>query len=201
MNNPTYERKVDTTLSDSRERGTYPRVISTASNQSTPLYPISSSTKSRGTERSIISTEDHKHKEYIYSQIESIFWEAKRENFEDGMESKFSQNLISFIREYNQDAIESITLLIVYENVNPEVAGEALRWIGRIEHPDSYGFRRWLLERSIILPSAHVRDGALLGIASMDDKHAIKYLKDAINKEECNDLKEDMIQVLEQLES
>jgi len=172
MNNSTYERKVDTKLPDSK-----------------------------GTDRSIISTEDHQHKEYIYSQIESIFWEAKRENFEDGMESKFSQNLFSFIRKYSQDAVESITSLIVYEKVNPEVAGEALRWIGRIEHPDSYGFRRWLLERSIILPSAHVRDGALLGIASMDDKHAIKYLKDAIDKEECNDLKEDMIQVLEQLES
>ena len=192
---------VDTTLPDSRERRTYLPVISTATNQSTPLYQISSSTEPKEIERSIISTEDHQRKEYIYSQIESIFWEAKRENFEDGMESKFSQNLLSFIRKYSQDAIESITSLIVYEKVNPEVAGEALRWIGRIEHPDSYGFRRWLLERSIILPSARVRDGALLGIASMDDKHAIKYLKDAIDKEKCNDLKEDMIQVLEQLES
>lgn len=198
MNNPTYESKVDTKLPNSR---VHRQVISSASNGSTLLYPISSSTKSKETERSIISTEEHQHKEYINSQIESIFWEAKRENFEDGMESKFSQNLLSFIRKYSQDAVESITSLIVYGKVNSEVAGEALRWIGRIEHPDSYGFRRWLLERSIILPSARVRDGALLGIASMDDKHAIKYLKDAIDKEKYNDLKADMIQVLEQLEN
>jgi len=201
MNNSTYERKVDTKLPDSRDRSNYRQIISTASNQSTPLYPISSSTKSKGTVRSIVSTEYHQHKENIDSICESIFWEAKRENFEDGMKSKFSQNLISFIKKYSRDAIESITCLIVYEKMNPEIAGEALRWIGRIEHPDSYEFRRWLLERSIILPSALVRDGALLGIASMDDKHTIKYLKEAIDKEYCGDLKVDMIQVLEQLES
>ena len=49
-----------------------------------------------------------------------------------------------------------------------------------MQHPESYMFRRWLLERSITLSSPYVKEGALLGIASMDDKHAIKYLQKAI---------------------
>ena len=192
--------KVDTSLSSPYHRGYSPRIFSTASNRSNPLYLVSSVTESKEAPQAITSTESRKNK-YVYPQIESIFWEAKGECFEDGMESKFSRKLISFIRRYKKDAIEAITCLIVYEKVNPEVAGEALRWIGRMEHPESYEFRRWLLERSITLSSISVKEGAILGIASMDDKHAITYLQKTIETESCNELKADMKQVLEQLES
>lgn len=89
----------------------------------------------------------------------------------------------------------------MYERVAPEVGGEALRWLGRIDHAESYEYRRWLLERSLSLSSTRVRDGAILGLASMDDKHAIPYLKRAIEEEQCSELKADMESVLEQLES
>jgi hypothetical protein len=137
----------------------------------------------------------------LYSKVEAIFWAAKREFFEDGTESVFSRQLNSFVREYGNDLMEAITYLIVYERVNPEVAGEALRWLGRIEHSGSYNYRLWLLERSLRLSSARVKDGAILGLASMDDKDAIPYLKVAIEQEQCSELKADMEQVLEQLEN
>ncbi|HEY9669794.1 MAG TPA: HEAT repeat domain-containing protein [Coleofasciculaceae cyanobacterium] len=147
------------------------------------------------------STELHETLNSLYSKIEAIFWAAKGEFFEDGMESELSRQLNSVVKEYSNEAIEAITCLIVYEKVNPEVAGEALRWLGRIEHPETYEYRRWLLERSLTLNSTRVRDGAILGLASMDDKHAIPYLKQAIEREQCAELKVDMEQVLEQLES
>jgi HEAT repeats len=147
------------------------------------------------------STKPHETSNLLSSKIESIFWTAKGEIFEDGMESVFSRKLNSVVKEYGGDAIEIITLLIVYKRVNPEVAGEALRWLGRMEDSESYKFRRWLLERSLRLPSTRVKDGAILGLASMDDKHAIPYLKRAIREEQCTELRADMEQVLEQLES
>lgn len=147
------------------------------------------------------STEIYVPSDALYSKIEAVFWTAKGEFFEDGMESIFSQQLNSFVKRYGNDALEVITGLIVYERVEPEAAGEALRWLGRIDHAESYEYRRWLLERSLSLPFTRVRDGAILGLASMDDKHAIPYLKIAIEKEQYFELKADMESVLKQLES
>lgn len=147
------------------------------------------------------STELYEHSDALYSKIEAIFWSAKGEFFEDGMESTFSQQLNSSVKRYGNEALEAIICLIVYERVDPEVGGEALRWLGRIDHVESYGNRRWLLEKSLSLSSTRVRDGAILGLASMDDKHAIPYLKHAIEEEQCSELKADMKSVLEQLES
>lgn len=147
-----------------------------------------------------VSTEFYEPSDDLYSKIEAIFWTAKGELFEDGMETPFSHQLNSFVQKYSNDGLDAIVCLIIYEKVDPEVAGEALRWLGRIDHRESYEFRRWLLERSLSLSSTRVRDGAILGLASMDDKHAIPYLKDAIEKEQCSELKSDMESVLEQLE-
>ncbi|MEL6927131.1 MAG: HEAT repeat domain-containing protein [Cyanobacteria bacterium J06600_6] len=152
------------------------------------------------TELSETSTELVEASNELYQEIESIFWSAREEFFEDGMESEFSNKLCSTILKYGSDAIEVITLLIVYGKVCPEVASESLRWLGRIEQPESYEFRRWLLERSLTLSSGIARDGAILGLASMDDKHSIPYLKEAIKDEPSAELKQDMEQVLEQLE-
>jgi hypothetical protein len=136
----------------------------------------------------------------LYSKLEALFRAGKEEVFEDGMESSFSKELTMLIRKYGNAAVEVITCLIVYEKVTPEVAGEALRWIGYTEHTESYLYRRWLLERSLSLPSARVQDGATLGLAAMDDRHAIPYLKHAIEQETCAELRDDMEQVVEQLE-
>lgn len=147
------------------------------------------------------STEYYKPSDALYLKTETIFWAAKGEVFEDGMEGAFSRKLSYFVERYSKDALEAITCLIVYEKVDPEIAGEALRWLGRIAHAESYEYRRWLLERSLSLSSTRVRDGAILGLASMDDKHAIPYLRIAIEKEQCSELKADMELVLEQLEN
>jgi hypothetical protein len=146
------------------------------------------------------STEFYEPSDALYSKTEAIFWTAKGEVFEDGMESAFSRKLNYFVKKYSEDALEAITCLIVYEKVDSEIAGEALRWLGRVDHTESYEYRRWLLERSLSLSSTRVRDGAILGLASMDDKHAIPYLRIAIEKEQFSELKADMELVLEQLE-
>ncbi len=137
--------------------------------------------------------------ENIYSEIEALFIAGKEEYFEDGFESDFSRGLVSCIQKYGKDAIEAISCFIVYEKVSPEVASEALRWLGEINHPESYNFRRWLLERSLNCPSSRVRDGAILGLSYLNDPHAITYLEQAIEQEKITELREDMKQILAQL--
>ncbi|MEH1790341.1 HEAT repeat domain-containing protein [Nostoc sp.] len=137
--------------------------------------------------------------EIIYSELENLFINAKDEYFEDGFESDFSKGLVFYIQKYGDNAIETITYFIVYEKVNSEIASEALRWLGEINDPESYNFRRWLLERSLRCSSSRVRDGAILGLSYLNDTHAITYLEQAIEREKITELREDMKQVLAQL--
>src|SRR5262249_31116079 len=112
--------------------------------------------------------------------IKALFREAKEVAFEDGMETEFSKELIRLVKRHGKSAMEVVTALLVNDNFNAEVSSEALRWLGRMDHPSSYRDRLWLLERSLFSPSVLIRDGAALGLASLDDPHAIPYLRQAI---------------------
>jgi hypothetical protein len=90
--------------------------------------------------------------------------------------------------------------LILAKDIDEEVASEALRWLGRMEDTKSYSKRLWLLERGLASPSPIIRDGAALGLASLDDRHAIPYLRLAVEREELDELRFNLGQVLDQLE-
>jgi len=126
---------------------------------------------------------------------------AREELFEDGVESDFSRELVSVIENHGNAAVKALSELILGEEVDAEVASETLRWLGQIEHPETYDFRLWSLEQSLYCSSARVRDGAALGLAFLDDPRAILFLRDAIQRELYPELREDMEQILEQLEN
>ena len=136
----------------------------------------------------------------VMDEIRSLFIAGREEFFEDGMESRFSKGLISTIEKYDDLAIDAISDLILSEKVSPEVASEALRWIGKIEHNATYENRLHLLEQSLKCSSAKVRDGAILGLSFLNDFRAIDSIKEAIQKENIKLLRRNMGQVLEQLE-
>ena len=133
--------------------------------------------------------------------IKTLFQNAQAVNFEDGMESDFSKELVRLVRQYGRLAMEVITTLIVNDNVAAEVTAEALRWLGRMDHLPSHHDRLWLLEKCLFSSSVLVRDGAALGLASLDDPQAIPYLQQAIQREKYPSLRGDLEQVRDQLES
>ncbi len=135
----------------------------------------------------------------IDQEIEGLFQAAKEEAFEDGVETYFSRRLVSLVKKYGDSAMELVSYLIDYEKVNPEVAAEALRWLGSMDHPATYQYRLWLAERSLRCSSSRVRDGAILALAYLDDPHAISPLKQAIERENIEELREDMSQILASL--
>lgn len=132
-------------------------------------------------------------------ELENLFARARGEIFEDGMESEFSRNLVALIEKHQDIAIEALADLIARGHTDSEVASEALRWVGHIENPITHQARLALLEQSLSASSARIRDGALLGLASMDDPRAIRSLERAIDREEVSELRDDMIEILEQL--
>ena len=135
----------------------------------------------------------------LKAELEKMFAHARGEIFEDGMESDFSRNLVALIEQHQEPAIAALAELIAGDEVNAEVASEALRWVVHIENPATHQARLTLLEHSLSAPSARVRDGAALGLASMDDPASIDSVQEAINHECIEQLRQNLEQVLEQL--
>jgi len=137
---------------------------------------------------------------YVEKTIDCLFESATELYFEDGMETDFSRELISLVKKYSNLAMGEISYLISYGRVDSEVAGEALRWLARINDPSTYSWRLWLLEKSLSSKSAVVRDSAGLGLACMGDAHSIQYIKKAIEEETITELRYDLQGILEELE-
>ena len=137
----------------------------------------------------------------IREEILSLCNAAKYEHFEDGMESPFSQELVHLIRKYGKAGAAELAGLIVHRVIDDDVASEALRWIGLMEHSPSYLYRRWLLANCLFCPSPKTRDGAALGLAFLNDPYAIPYLREGLGQEDRQWLRRRMQGVLDQLEA
>lgn len=148
----------------------------------------------RGTHSQLAALESTKQK------VKSLFQLAKEEHFEDGMESIFSRALVDFVKKRGDIAIEAITETITDNDVNTETASESLRWLGLIEDPATHDSRLRLLEQCLNSLSPHIRDGAVLGLSFLDDPNVIPHLVAAVEQEKYVELREDMKQVLDQLE-
>lgn len=149
------------------------------------------------TESAIASVEPES---MIRQSLQHVLGLGKDIHFVDGMESPFSQGLIRLIQQYGNSVVEELGEMIFAEEINSAIAGEALRWVGQMQDTRTYTLRKWLLERCLLLDSIYVKDGAILGLASLDDPRSITSLKYAIEHETNQMLKEDMLQVLDQLQ-
>jgi len=147
------------------------------------------------------STEMAPHLPLLSSEFTNLFRDAVDCDFEDGMENVFSKRLIMLVRKHGEQAVKDLSGVIQSKDTNPEIAAEALRWIGQMYHPKTYEYRFWLLTNSLTSVSARVRDGALLGLAYVDSVKAVPYLEKAFERETCDGLREDIQQVLTDLRS
>jgi len=118
----------------------------------------------------------------ISNKIEKLFISVNIEELEDGNTGCFTDNLSNLIMKYPM-AMSCISQLILNQKINQSVAAETLKHLGYLKHESSYQERLTLLEKALSCSDEDYRDGANLGIASMDDPHAIPFLRKAINKE------------------
>jgi hypothetical protein len=136
----------------------------------------------------------------VHQQAQNLFRNSSDDISEDGIETDFSKNLTKLITTYGDLAIKSISRIILGSKCGQVLAGEALRWIGRIKDPATHTQRRWLLEKSLNSPSAYVRDGASLGLVALNDADAIPALRVAIEIENLPLIKKALQQALQELE-
>ena len=137
----------------------------------------------------------------ISAEISRLFSLAENIEFEVGMENEFSISLERTIEVCGIPALLEIKKTILNEETSLTVAAETMRYIGNIESNTYRVERRELLETCLLNSRfVWVKDGAAVGLSYIDDPASIGVLKIAIEKEEYEDLKQDMILVLEQLE-
>jgi len=137
--------------------------------------------------------------EIATQQARQLFASARYELFEDGMDSAFSNAVLSLIEKYGEIALEAISSLIMSQSVATEAAGEALKCVAHIRDRATVETRMRLLKHALRHKSALVRDSAALGLASIDDPRAMPDIQRAIARESVDELRRAMVQVLEQL--
>ena len=178
------------------ETTTLDAVISSTKRKHSLMDALLGAEEFRSSSTGAIETSD------LQKEISELFAYGRQQDFEDGVYSKFSRQLVELIKSLQSTALLGVVAsLIIHEKVNPVVAAEALKWIGNLEHPNTYYYRLWLLERSLLNSSSRVRDGAAIGLASMDDPHSIEPLKDAVKREKYAELRLELERVISQLDS
>ena len=76
------------------------------------------------------STAQAEKPEVLTEELQRIFFAAREEVFEDGMDSVFSRRLVNFMERHSRLGIDILSDLLILGHVNAEVAGEALRHVG-----------------------------------------------------------------------
>jgi len=132
-------------------------------------------------------------------KLKQLFERAMGEYFEDGVESNFTLQMRRFVSRAGQDAATVILRLLSSDMKAPNVWGEAMRWIGRAEGEMPKSDRVAILEKGLSSSNHLVRDGAILGFASMDDPNTIPILEGALSTEVFPGLRRDISTVIAEL--
>jgi hypothetical protein len=135
----------------------------------------------------------------LAEKMGQIFQRGASEFFADGMDSNFSRELLLAVMEYGTAAIDAIAEYLFSSTANSDVGSEALRRLADIDDRRIPASRWALLQRGLGHRSSRVRDGAILGFASLDDPRALELLRSAETEEPVPELRYVIQKVIKQL--
>lgn len=135
----------------------------------------------------------------LAEQMRQVFEKGASEFFEDGMDSNFAQELLLSVTEHGNAAIDAIAEYLFSSTANSDVGSEALRRLADVEDQRILASRWALLQRGLRHRSSRVRDGAIIGFASLDDRRALELLKSVATEEPVPELRRLIQKVIEQL--
>lgn len=139
-------------------------------------------------------------KRSVSQQLRNLFEETQDVRFRDGFESKVSKRFGILLRQYGTAAVSALAEIIDLGVPSTDALMETLHFMGRIEEPATKDERFKLLVRELAHGSPVIRDAAAIGLAYLNDGRAIDYLRSAALRETYPELKEDLQQVINELE-
>lgn len=137
----------------------------------------------------------------LSDQVRRLFDQGGSEFFQDGVPTTFSRTLVDTLARHGHAALNAMAEHIFAGHVNPDVVSEALRWLADLNDPATLAQRWSILERTVRDRSGRVRDGAILGFATLDDPRARPVLLEAGRLEQIPELRQLIDKVLEQLDT
>jgi len=135
----------------------------------------------------------------IAQNIESLLTIARDEHFEDGMNSNLSVGLQVLFRNFSAEFARVLGERLTKGGISARILAEMFYALGQIEDDNTKDWRMATLVDFLKSPSPVVRDAAAVGLAYLDDKRAAPYLREAMDRESSETLKEDIRAVVEQL--
>mgnify|MGYP003381382408 CR=1 FL=1 len=135
----------------------------------------------------------------LFDQVQTLFDHGASEFFQDGLNSQFSRSLISLLATHRGAALQAVAQYLFTGSAKPDVKSEALRWIAEYRDSATAHESLRILRRSLLDSSPRVRDGAILGLASIDDPRALPLLREARQAEGVAELGRLIDSVVEQL--
>ncbi len=135
----------------------------------------------------------------LVEQMRQMFERGASEFFEDGMDSNFARELLLFVAQYGNAAIDATAEYLFSLTANSDVGSETLRRLADVEDRRILASRWALLQRGLRHRSSRVRDGAILGFASLDDRRALEFLESVKTEEPVPELRRLIQKVIEQL--
>ena len=133
--------------------------------------------------------------------VDRLFEQADDDDLEDGVQGAFSAGLVSLVTKFGKHAVAEVAYLVLSGKANTHVASTALRWLGRMNHPETQEQRFWLLTKALSSQSLQIRDSAVVALEYMGDPAAISALQDAAGRETSTRLGEYMRLVVDDLKS
>lgn len=137
----------------------------------------------------------------MVAELRKLFTGARFERFEDGVESYFSRELLRVIHSDPVIALNALHEMLRTYNAPVSAVGEALRWIADFSNAATLSQRWSILEAMLSHQSPVVRDGAIVGFATMDDPRSAGTLREALKTEPLRELRELIAQVLTRIET
>jgi len=137
----------------------------------------------------------------VKAEVQRLFSLATFVEFESGMTNDFSDGLEEAIETFGEVALEHVQEFVLDEKIPFTIAAETLRYIGNTESERYAEGRRKLLEACLLNSRFMlVRDGAAAGLSYMEDSNSIPCLMRAIDTESHEELRNDLLEVLELLQ-
>lgn len=137
----------------------------------------------------------------VEAQLDRLCSAAHEEQFEAGMESRFSRGLQQLCAYDPNAVLQSLRARLVNGNSAPEILTEMLEWASRQEAAALRDVIVDLFSIGLNSTSPLVRDAAASGLAYLDGDAAISYLKQAIEREQVPELLKDLEDLVHSLET
>ena len=132
-------------------------------------------------------------------KIVNLFSDAKRETFENGMDSMFAIKLQRIILYYGNVSVIALKYALSSEKADIEIIEESLIQVGNMTDDATHDRRLEFLAHMLKSPHVRVRYAAMVGLESLDDPIVIPDIRDAIASEKSKMLKTNLKLTLKQL--